>query len=182
MKRTVITCGIISGLIVGGLMLISIGTCYNDENFEGSMWLGYASMLLAFSLVFVGIKNFRDKYNGGVISFKKAFLTGLYITLISSTMYVIAWLIDYYIFVPDFMDQYGNYMLRTAKEKGVSAAEYQQEVEKMQSYKDMYKNPLFVILFTYFEILPLGIVISIIAALILKRKNTQPLNTVNSQA
>src|ERR1017187_9822075 len=72
------------------------------------MLIGYASMLVALSLVFVGIRNYRDKYNNGVISFGKAFKIGIMIVLIASTIYVVAWLIDYFFFIPDFMEKYSS--------------------------------------------------------------------------
>src|SRR6218665_1281532 len=88
MKKNVFVFGSIAGLIVSALMLWSIAACYKNADFEGSMLLGYASMLLAFSFVFVGIKNYRDKYNEGVISFGRAFKIGLFITLIAFTRFV----------------------------------------------------------------------------------------------
>ncbi len=70
--------------------------CEGTVAYETSMLIGYASMLIAFSLVYVGIRNYRNKYNGGVISFGKAFKIGILIVLIASTLYVIAWMIDYF--------------------------------------------------------------------------------------
>ena len=81
MKRIVIVNGLIAGLITGGMFLVTMGLYHKNGNFDGGMWFGYASMLLAFSLIFVAIIRFRDKYNNGVISFGKAFRIGLYITL-----------------------------------------------------------------------------------------------------
>lgn len=101
MKKNVIVFGLIAGVIASVLMVISMARCSSDANFEHSMLIGYASMVLAFAFIFVGIKNYRDKYNNGSITFGKAFKTGLYISLIASTMYVITWLIDYYVFIPD---------------------------------------------------------------------------------
>ena len=103
MNRIVVICGVISGALVSTFMVCSMAVCYQKEAFEGNMLLGYAAMLLSFSMVFVGIKNYRDKYSGGSVSFGKAFKIGLYITLVASTVYVIVWLIDYYIFIPDFI-------------------------------------------------------------------------------
>jgi uncharacterized membrane protein len=171
MKRNVIVFGLIAGLIVTAMMLFSISKCYRDANFEGSMLVGYASMVLAFSFIFVGVKNYRDKYNNEIISFGKGFRIGLYISLIASTIYVLVWLIDYYVFIPDFMEKYTAHVLSAAQKSGASAAEMSAKVAEMEDYRQMYKNPLFVILLTYMEILPVGIVISIIAALILKRKS-----------
>jgi len=170
MKKNVIVFGLISGLIVSLWLVVGIAWCYNSGNFEGSMLLGYASMILAFSLVFVGIKNYRDKYNGGIISFVKAFKIGLYISLVASTMYVVVWLVDYYVFVPDFMDKYTEHVISQAKSSGGSAAEISGKITEINAMKDMYDTPLMVILLTYMEILPVGLIVSIISALMLKRK------------
>ena len=132
--------------------------------------MGYTSMLLAFSMVFVGIKNFRDKYHQGSISFKKAFLIGLYITLIACTMYVIVWMIDYHYFIPDFMDKYSAHMIAQAKASGANQADIDKQIAEMAKFKEMYKNPVFMILMTYAEIIWVGLIISLISALILKRK------------
>jgi len=173
MKKIVIVFGLIAGLIVSALMLFSIAKCYNSSDFESSMVLGYASMLLAFSFIFVGVKSYRDKHNQGVISFGKAFQIGLFISLIASTLYVVVWLVDYYVFVPDFMDKYSAHMIAEARKAGNSATEVAATVKQMNDYKEMYKNPLFVILLTYAEILPVGLVVSLICSLILKNKLKQ---------
>lgn len=171
MKKIVIVFGLIAGFIVSAMMLLSIAKCYKSTDFEGSMLIGYASMLLAFSFIFVGVKSFRDKHNGGLISFGKAFRIGLLISLIASTLYVIVWLIDYYVFVPDFMDKYANHMIVEAKRNGASAAELAAKNNEMTDYKEMYKNPFYVVLLTYSEIFPVGLVVSLICALILKRSS-----------
>lgn len=144
---------------------------YRNENFEGNAIIGYAAMILIFSLIFVGIKNFRDRYNNGVITFGKAFKMGLYIALIASTMYVITWLFDFYFFIPDFMDKYNAFVIRHFKESGASAAEVAKKTAEMAQFKEMYKNPLFMILITYSEVLPAGLLVTLISALILKRKS-----------
>jgi hypothetical protein len=170
MKKNVIVFGLTSGLIVSTLMIIGMAWCYKSGNHDGNMILGYASMLLAFSLIFVGIKNYRDKYNNGVISFGKAFKIGLYISLIASTMYVLAWLIDYYLFMPDFMDKYAAHEMEKAQSSGASAADIAAQVKEISSMKSMYSSFIWVVLFTYLEILPVGLIVSVITALILKRK------------
>jgi len=173
MKKNIIVGGLISGLILAAFMVVVTAICYKNEDFESSMVLGYASMILAFSMIFVGIKNYRDRFNNGFVTFGKAFKIGLYITLIASTIYVLVWLIDYYLFIPDFLDKYSAHVLREAKTAGASPVEMQEKVDEMGGYKEMYKNPLLVILLTYTEVLPVGLVVSIISALILKRKSNQ---------
>jgi hypothetical protein len=179
MKKNIIVCGLIAGGIVAGVLSCSLLMSNGTMDFENGMLLGYASMLLAFSLVYVGIKNARDKYGDGVISFGGAFKTGFYISLIASTMYVLVWLIAYYFFIPDFMDKYATHALKQAQESGLSQLEIDKKAAEMLQYKEMYKNPLFVILLTYMEILPIGLVICAISALILKRK-TKPGATIQA--
>jgi len=170
MKKTVWVCGLIAGLLVTTMMVYSTLRCRNDPDFQGNMVMGYAAMVLAFSLVFVGIKNYRDKYAGGVLTFGKAFKIGLYITLIASTLYVLVWLVDFYLFIPDFMDKYAAHVIKEKQASGASIQEIQQQTAQMNSMKEMYRNPIFVVLLTYAEILPVGLVITLISALILKRK------------
>jgi Trp operon repressor len=169
MKKIVLVCGLISGLIIASMMVITVAICYNTGNFEGNMALGYAMMLIAFSLIFIGIKNYRDKHNNGIISFGKSFKIGMYITLIASSIYVLVWLVDYYVFIPDFMEKYTAMVMNQTKAEGASQAELTQEAAKMESYKEMYKNPLLVVLLTYSEVVPVGLVVTIISSLILKR-------------
>lgn len=151
-------------------MVGSTLVCYKDPDFHGSMVLGYTSMLVAFSFVFIGIRNQREKYNGGAITFGKAFLTGSYIALIASTLYVITWLVIYYNFMSDFMEKYSAHVLKQSADGGATAAELEQQAAQMATYKNLYKSPLGVVLLTYMEVLPLGLIVSLISALILKKK------------
>jgi hypothetical protein len=173
MKKVVIVCGLIAGGIVSAMMIITMAIYTSTGNFENGMIYGYASMLLAFSLIFVGIKNYRDKYNNGIISFGKAFKIGLFITLIASTMYVIVWLIDYYFFIPDFGEKYAAHMLEKLKASGASEIEMAKQTKEMASFSDMYKNPFFNALITYSEIIPVGLIVTLISSLILRRKLKQ---------
>ncbi len=130
-------------------------------------------MLLAFSLVFFGIRNYRDKYNEGVISFGKAFKIGIMIVLIASTIYVIAWLIDYFFFIPDFMEKYSAHMIDELKAGGASQIELEKQTKEMAGFATMFKNPFFNAMMTYIEILPVGLIVTIISSFILKRKTTK---------
>ena len=173
MKKVVLVYGIIAGMIVAGMMAFSTGYFCAKGDFEGGMIYGYSAMIIAFSMIFVGIKSFRDKYSVGIINFGKAFKVGLFISLIASTIYVLSWLITYYCFMPDFMDKYAAAMLTKAQASGISADKLAEETAEMAQMKEWYKNPLFVILMTYVEILPVGLVVSLISAFVLKRKTVQ---------
>lgn len=171
MKKNAIVCGVIAGILSSAWMLWSVASHDTNTDYEKGMLYGYASMILAFSLIFVGIKNYRDKYNNGVISFGKAFKVGLYISLIASTIYVGSWLIDYFYFVPDFMENYSEHILKKMKAEGATQAMLDIKATEMAEFTSMYKNPFFNALLGYAEILPVGLLITLIASLILKRKN-----------
>lgn len=164
MNNIILKNGLLGSSIVSAL-LISI-TMYMKSNPEKevSMMVGFAGMLLAFLFVVKGIKQQRD-VNNGFISFGKAFLTGFWITLIISTIYVLVWLVILYNFFPNFAEHYTDMAIAKASPEEVAKV-----TEEMNSFKEMYKNPIWVILFTYMEILPLGIVFSLVSALILKKK------------
>jgi hypothetical protein len=176
MKKNILIYGLIAGALVSILMLSTVNYlshCEGNVDYGTSMLIGYASMLLAFSLIYIGIRNYRDKYNDGVISFGKAFKTGMMMVLIASTIYVVAWLIDYFFFIPDFMEKYAAQTLAELKASGASQAEMDKETKEMADFARMYKNPLFNAMMTYVEILPVGLIVTLISSLILKRKNNE---------
>jgi amino acid transporter len=176
MKKNIIIYGLIAGIVVSILMLFTvnyISHCEGNIDYGTSMLIGYASMLIAFSLVFIGIRNYRDKYNEGVISFGKAFKIGIMIVLIASTIYVVAWLIDYFFFMPEFAEKYSAHMLDKLKATGASQIEIDKETKEMASFVRMFKNPFFNAMMTYIEILPVGLVVALISSLILKRKSAK---------
>ncbi len=170
MKKLVLNYGIIAGLISSAWMTFSVLAGFDHMDNAMGMILGFASMILGFSFIFVAVRKYRDDYSGGSITFGKAFRIGLYISLIAATIYVISWLIDYYFFIPDFMEKYAAKALEQMKADGVPAATIEAEAADMAKFREMYKNPLFVALITYTEILPVGLIISLVCALILKRE------------
>jgi uncharacterized membrane protein len=169
MKRNILVFGLISGGLVG-LFLIALSSWENSAGSSTGYLLGYASMIVALSLVYVGVRNFRDKYNDGIISFGKAFRIAMGIAAIASTIYVLVWLVEFYVFMPDFMDKYAAHEAAQARSAGLSAAALSKKLAEIEGLKTGYKNPVVVVLYSYAEILPVGIIISLITALLLKRK------------
>jgi hypothetical protein len=165
MKKIVLIFGLIIGIILCINMIFMVNLMYTNPDFKGNDVLGYAAMVFLFSLIFFGVRNYRNKQLDGFISFGKAFRTGFLIALVASTMYVVVWLFYYYLFVPDFFDIYMSYVL-----KETPAVELTAKTAEMESFKEMYKNPLFVILLTYAEVLPVGLIVALVSALILKKK------------
>ena len=170
MKKTILICGLIGGLISVGWFLLSEQFIKSNMSMDTRVYFGYATMILGLSVIFVAVKNYRDNYNNGIITFGKALRIGLLITLIASTVYVVVWMVDFTWFIPDFFDKYKLHMLADLKAHGATAAHIKVKMTEMDAEVEMYKNPLFNALFTYMEIVPVGLVVSLIAALILKKK------------
>jgi len=170
-KSTVIIYGAIAGFIVTVVTLAGMAKIYDTDS-EGSMLFGYTTMLVAFSLIFVNIKVYRDK-NGGYVSFGKAFRIGLWISLIASTMYVLGWMVEYYAFFPDFYDKCEIHQVAKLKAAGASLTAIHAKAQEYEKVKQLTHNPLVHALMTYVEILPVGLLVSVLAALILKRKPGQ---------
>jgi hypothetical protein len=171
MKKNVL----IHGLILGTLLCLNgvwfMYLFYNDPDFKANDFLGYTILIVIFSLVFFGIKNYRDKhFTGNEFTFGKGFKTGLLVAFVGSTLYVVAWLFCQYLFVPDFIDKYVQYVINTTQQSGVTAAELAQKTKDMEEFREMYRNPLFAAVITYMEVFPLGLIVALISALILKRK------------
>jgi len=176
MKKTILTFGLISGVIISVLMIATVP--FADRlGFGHSYLVGYTTMILAFLLVYFGIRSYRDNIGDGHISFGKAFVIGISITLISTLFYVVTWEIIYFKFMPDFMDKYGAYAIQKLQASGASAAAIQAKVEEIKRYKVLEDNPLTNAAMTFLEPFPVGLIITLVSAAILRRKpnaTTQP--------
>ena len=127
-------------------------------------------MVLAFLMVYFGIRSYRDNVAGGSIKFGRALLVGLLITAVAAICYVVTWEIIYYKVAPDFGDKYAAYAIEKTKRSGATDAQIALQTKEMMEFKEMYKNPLVNIAFTLLEPLPVGILFTLISAGILSRK------------
>ena len=172
MNRTVLTYGIIGGLIVSAMMWLTLGSGKHD--FDNGMWIGYATMVIALSTIFFAIKAYRDKHLGGSIKFGKAFVLGLLITLVASTFYVASWMVLSATSDQDVMEQYYEHEKQKLESSDLPAAEVEAKLQEMRDFQELYKNPIVKIGFTYMEILPVGLLISLLCAALLKRRSPLP--------
>ena len=168
MKKIIIVNGLIAGVIV---TLWMIAGMFGFVMQTHSVLIGYTTMLVAFSFIFIGVKNYRDKQNGGLISFGKAFQIGILITIIASTIYVGVWLIYFNYFDPDFLEKYTSQTIAKMKANQAGTVEIKKQTDQLKAYAALYKNWFYNALFTYAEILPVGLIVTVTCALILKRKN-----------
>ncbi|MBK9934753.1 MAG: DUF4199 domain-containing protein [Cytophagaceae bacterium] len=170
MKNIIIKNGLIAGTIVSLFMVISMYYLHESGKAEGSMLLGYASMLVAFSFVFIGVKKYRDTLGEGKITFGIAFKVGLGISVIASVMYTLAWAIEYHFFMPDFMENMISATSEKLKSEIKDPVLLAEKIKEIESGRDLYANIFSFLGITFSEIFPVGLLVSLVSALILKKK------------
>ena len=169
MKKIVLTFGLISGAIISALMLATVPFMHQIP-MNRALVIGYTTMVLAFLLVFFGIRSYRENVGNGYVSFRRAFGVGLLIMLVGCAFYVITWEIVYFNFMPDFAEKYATYALENARASGASAAELAQQSAELKKFQQQYNNIFFNVGMTLLEPLPVGLVMTLISALILRRR------------
>jgi hypothetical protein len=178
MKKTVLTFGLIAGVMIsvlmGGSLLLAdrIGTGH-------SMILGYTIMVASFLLIYFGVRSYRDNTLAGQISFGRAFACGILITLITSICYVAMWEVLYFNFMPHFMDSYFAAQVHKVQAAGLDSATTAVRVAAIRHSQELYQNPLVNMAYTFMEPLPVGLLSTLISAALLRRKAT---TTTNSSA
>ena len=174
MRKIILTYGLIAGVVVWVVILGCIPLWNRGIlNFDKSEIVGYTTIVIALSMVFFGIKSCRDYYFGGSISFLQGVKIGLIITLIASVMYALAWEVSY-ILMPDFSDRMWEHFADKAKKEAQNEAELKAAVQQLETWKEWYKNPLLRFGMTLMEIFPIGILITLVSAAILRKKQVLP--------
>ena len=176
MKKIILTYGLVAGTIVIasgilGIELVDVGETEAMANLE---YVGYLVMLVALSVIFIGIKKYRDQELGGVITFGTAALVGLGISAIAGVVYVTVW--EIYLVTTDyaFMDDYIASVIAAKETEGVTAAELQETIADMNAMREQYQNPLFRLSITFLEIFPVGALITLISSAFLRKSENLP--------
>jgi hypothetical protein len=171
MLNKILRYGVIAGVIVAVPML-GMTFLMDGHHLPTSygMLIGYSTMLIALSTVFVAIKRHRDESGGGVIGFWPAFALGLGISFVASVCYVLAWEATVAITHMDFANSYASVMIEQQKARGLSGAALDKFIAQMEQFKIDYANPLFRLPMTFVEIFPVGVLVSLISAGLLRNR------------
>jgi hypothetical protein len=174
MKKTVLTFGLISGLVVSVLMALTIP--FHDRiGFDRGLVVGYATMLAAFLLVYFGVRSYRDNVAGGTIRFGRAFAVGALIALVSSLCYTATWEAMYFGFGvgSDFIAKYQEHQLASARAKGATQVELDKQAAEGKQFAEMYQNPVINAGMTLVEPLPVGLAVALVSAAVLSRRRRE---------
>ena len=165
MKRMILTYGIVAGVVILASM-VAANSLVGDTNL--SIWLGYLIMLVGLSAIFVAVKRYRDQELGGVIKFGAAFLLGLAISVIAGIAYVASWEIHLAATDYAFIDDYAQSVIDEAKSDGADDAEIARIEADMEEMTANYAKVFYRMPMTFLEIFPVGLLISLIAAAVLR--------------
>lgn len=169
MKKTVLTFGLISGGISAIFMFVTIP--FADRiGFDKGEILGYTLIVVSALLIFFGVRSYRENASGGRLTFGRAFAVGILITLISNVLYVAAWEVAYFKFMPDFGDKYAAQMVERAQKSGSSPEKIEKTRQQAAQFKQMYRNPVMNVALTFAEVFPIGLGVSLLSAAVLRRK------------
>ena len=181
MKKVVLTFGLIAGAIIAVLVWVVAWLCERDLiAFDRMEFVGYASMLIALTMVFFGIKSYRDNYAGGKITFWKGVQVGLLISLIAGVLYF-AGALSYNIANPGFqarfLEKYTQLRVGQLRSQGAPQADIDGVGAEIEFMKKLFDNPLLFFAIAMVEILPVGIIVSLISAGLLRRRELLPAGT-----
>jgi hypothetical protein len=169
LTRTILRFGCAAGGITIGSAILGLTLSGGDGTHLGALeWLGYLVMILALSLVLVGVKRYRDTELGGVIRFGRAFLVGLGISFVAGVIYVAAW--EVYLALTDyaFIEQYAASVIAARESAGAEAAELAELAAEMAVLQQRYASVLFRVPMTFAEIFPVGVLVSLLAGAVLR--------------
>jgi hypothetical protein len=131
--------------------------------------IGYTTMVVAFLMVFFGVRAYRE-HVGGTLSFGRALWVGLLIMGIASACYVATWEVIYWKLAPDFGEKYAAYEIEKARQSGATDAQLAARRREMEQFQQLYRNPLVNVALTFLEPLPVGVVMTLVAAGMLRKR------------
>jgi Protein of unknown function (DUF4199) len=181
MRKTVLTFGLISGAILSIMMLATL-PFLDSIGFDRAEVIGYTTMIVAFLLIFFGIRSYRDNVAGGSVGFGRAFAVGALIAVVASICYVATWEVIYFKLAPDFGAKYQAHVIERARAKGESQAAIDKRVADMQKFTELYKNPAINAAITFIEPLPVALIVALVSAGVLSRRRHGAATVSGTQA
>jgi hypothetical protein len=169
MRKVVLIFGLLSGAVSAALMLMTVPFMHRI-GFDYGLVVGYTAIVLSFLFVYFGIRSYRDNVAGGTVTFGRAFGVGILIAVISSLCYVVTWEFVYFNLMPDFWDKYSAYAIEHARASGATQQTIDETTRQMREFKQAYDRPLINVAYTFVEPFPVGVVVALVSAGILRRR------------
>ncbi len=169
MKKTVLTFGLIAGAILSAMMLVTL-PFMDAIGFDRGEIIGYTSMVVAFLLIFFGVRSYRDNVAGGTVRFGRALAVGALIAAVASLCYVATWEVIYFKLAPDFVTKYQAHVLEEARAEGQNEEAIARKKAQMDEFAELYRNPAINAAITFVEPLPVALIVALVSAGVLSRR------------
>ena len=179
MKKDVLKYGLLSGIALAILLALTVPF----EHHTSARWglaIGYTIMVLSFLMVFVGVKHYRDNECRGSITFARALAAGVLMMLISCACYVAMWEVLMATVERNFAHEYTAGLVKRARNSGLQGAALEARIAEVRKFEAMYSNPLYSAAITLLEPLPVGMVMALVTAGVLRRKQGDGLTSAAS--
>ncbi len=169
MRKHVLTYGLMSGGILAASMLL--GLPFRDRiGLDNAIFVGYTTMVVAFLMIYFGVRSYRDNVTGGRLSFGRALAVGLLITTVATLCYVVTWEVIYFKVTPDYGEAYARQAIEKARAGGATEAELAARTREMAAFQEQYNNVAFNAAITFLEPLPVGVLFSLVTAGLMSRR------------
>jgi hypothetical protein len=171
MKKIVLTFGLIAGAIMAAMFLITI-PFHEKIGLDAGLIIGYTSMVLAFLMIYFGVRTYRDNEAGGSIGFGRALGVGGLIALVATLCYVASWEVIYFNtkIGTEYIRGYQEHVLAQERASGATEQAIAAKRTELQAFAEDYNNPLVNAAYTFMEPAPVAIIMALVTALVLSRK------------
>lgn len=170
MLKHILIYGGAAGALVGAMMFVTMPLALDDSVFDYGELIGFSTMIISMAIVFIGVRALRNQHYGGSISFLNAFLGGLYMSIVASVLYAIAWELFLHFVSPNFMDLFTQHSLEVMAKEGATVDELETKSIEMADMAGWYVNPFLRFGATMLEMFPVGLIFSLIFAGVLRKK------------
>lgn len=169
MQRTILTWGLIAGVVSISMMLATM-PFVDQIGFDYGMVIGYTALVLSALVIYPGVRSYRDHVAGGKMTFGRGFLVGLGIAAVAAVCYGVIWAVVYANFMPDFCDKYAAHMIGKARAAGASAEKIAEATAQAAQMKRLMDNPVTNAAMAFLEPFPIGLLAALVSARILRQK------------
>jgi len=171
MRATVIRYGLIGAGIwfVIWLTLFLLVKAGVVRGFDFAEVIGYTSMVLALSMIFFALVQQRDRVNGGQLSFGQGFVLGLRISVIVGAVVGVVDVLHVFVLDPGFMDAYMEHEKAKWAASGLSAEQINARMAAADAEMQLIQNPIATFLLMFVTTVLIGVLISAVSALLLRR-------------
>ena len=150
-----------------GIAMVLLSLLFYALDVKATSWPQYVSIGLLLAGVIVGTLAFRDKCNGGYISYGRSMGSGVMISLITGIILAVYSYLNSAFLNPEVMEQ----MIRAAEENMMQQGLSDDQIDQAMSMTKMFMTPVFIAITSLFSMVLWGTLISLLTSIFIKKDN-----------